>query len=195
MMRNYAPLVSIVVITYNSSEYVLEALNSILIQSYHNLELIIADDCSSDGTVEICRNWIQNEGQTLQRIELIAAEENTGIPGNCNRGVNQCKGEWIKIIAGDDCLLPHCIEEFLNYANQNIATSIIYSEAELINGKGEVLATQDNYYKSDIPGWRSYFFNLSEKEQLKHYAREPFFLVTPSLFVKRKVLNEIGGFD
>lgn len=57
MMKN--PLVSVIVITYNSSKYVLETLNSVAAQTYDNIELIISDDCSVDNTVEICRNWLK----------------------------------------------------------------------------------------------------------------------------------------
>lgn len=54
----YNPLVSVIVITYNSAKYVLETLESIRVQSYQNIELIISDDCSKDNTIDICRNWI-----------------------------------------------------------------------------------------------------------------------------------------
>lgn len=57
MIKN--PLVSVIVITYNSSKYVLETLNSVAAQTYDNIELIISDDCSKDNTVEICRNWLK----------------------------------------------------------------------------------------------------------------------------------------
>lgn len=60
------PLVSIVVITYNSSEYVLETLESAKAQTYTNIELIVSDDCSTDETVSICKNGLK---QT--RIDLL----------------------------------------------------------------------------------------------------------------------------
>lgn len=53
------PLVSVSVITYNSAKTVLETLESIKAQTYQNLELIVSDDCSTDNTVELCRNWIE----------------------------------------------------------------------------------------------------------------------------------------
>ncbi|MDR0890977.1 MAG: glycosyltransferase [Endomicrobium sp.] len=51
------PLVSVCVITYNSSKYVLETLESIKTQTYQNIELIVSDDCSTDDTVEVCENY------------------------------------------------------------------------------------------------------------------------------------------
>ena len=53
------PLVSIIVITYNSSKYVLETLESAKAQTYENIELIISDDGSTDDTIKICKNWLE----------------------------------------------------------------------------------------------------------------------------------------
>ena len=55
-------LVTVVVVTYNSSKYVLETLDSIFEQTYKNIELIITDDGSSDNTVELCREWLTHYG-------------------------------------------------------------------------------------------------------------------------------------
>jgi alpha-1,3-rhamnosyltransferase len=57
-VKNQKPLVSVVIITYNSSKYVLETLESAKAQTYQNIELIVSDDCSTDDTVEKCREWI-----------------------------------------------------------------------------------------------------------------------------------------
>ena len=67
-------VVSVCVITYNSSKYVLETLESIRMQSYQNIELIICDDCSKDDTVEICKRWIQSYSARFINVLLIEAE-------------------------------------------------------------------------------------------------------------------------
>ena len=99
---NTCPLVSISVITYNSSKYVIETLDSAKAQTYQNIELIISDDCSTDNTVEICKNWINDNKERFVRTELITVKKNTGISPNCNRANNAANGEWIKEIAGDE---------------------------------------------------------------------------------------------
>ena len=63
------PLVSIIVVTYNSSLYVRETLESAKRQSYRNLELIVTDDASKDDTVKICREWIENNKNRFVRFE------------------------------------------------------------------------------------------------------------------------------
>jgi alpha-1,3-rhamnosyltransferase len=69
------PLVSIVVITYNSSDYVLETLESAKDQTYKNIELIISDDCSTDNTVEICKNWLEENKERFKHTELITVKK------------------------------------------------------------------------------------------------------------------------
>src|SRR5688572_26730058 len=114
MDDKYQPLVSVIVITYNSALYVLETLDSIKRQTYQQIELIISDDCSNDATVELCRKWLSVNGSRFVRTSLIEVESNTGIAQNCNRGVEASKGEWIKIIAGDDALEVYTITDYIN---------------------------------------------------------------------------------
>ncbi len=117
-MLNNQPLVSVPVITYNSSKTVIATLDSIYAQTYPNIELIVSDDCSSDNTVEIMREWIDNHKERFVRTELITAETNTGVSGNCNRAEAACQGEWIKSIAGDDLLVDDCIENCVKYVSE-----------------------------------------------------------------------------
>ena len=126
------PLVSIIVITYNSAKYVLETLESAKAQTYQNIELIVSDDCSIDNTVEICREWIEQNKNRFVRTELITIPENTGIPANCNRGVRAAQGEWVKLIAGDDMLDNDCILNYVNYIYlSNSKCSIFHSNMDV----------------------------------------------------------------
>ena len=137
------PLVSIIVITYNSSKYVLETLESVKTQIYQNIELIVSDDCSTDDTVGICRNWIaQNEGRFVQ-TKLIVAPENKGIAANCNRGVKAAKGERVKLIAGDDILTSDSIQLFMNYICNHTDAKIIASVAQPFKD----VFSENNFYK------------------------------------------------
>ena len=122
------PLVSIIVITYNSSKYVLETLESAKAQTYQNIELIVSDDCSTDDTVEVCKKWIAKNTERFVKVEIITAHENTGIPKNCNRGVYESRGEWVKLIAGDDILLSTCIQKNVDYTTASPAIKFLFSK-------------------------------------------------------------------
>ena len=112
------PLVSIIVITYNSSKYVLETLESAKAQTYQNIELIVSDDCSTAIQWKSVREWIEKQ-RTICSYGVNYRRKNTGIPANCNRGVKAAQGEWVKLIAGDDILYNNCIEANIEYAKKS----------------------------------------------------------------------------
>ena len=102
-MKN--PLVSICIVTYNSAEFIVETLESAKAQTYENIELILSDDCSKDNTVEICRQWIEENSTRFTNCEIVTTPINTGVAANLNRAIAKAKGEWIKSIAGEKKLL------------------------------------------------------------------------------------------
>jgi glycosyltransferase involved in cell wall biosynthesis len=185
------PLVSIIIMTYNSSKYVLETLESTRSQTYHNLELIVTDDCSGDNTIELVESWIKNNRERFTNAEVIKTPVNTGIPANCNRGVKASSGEWIKIIAGDDILLDNCVASFINALTGKPWMRFITSDMFYINSEGDIVENNDSRYEAI----RRYFLSLTAEEQLKIYARFPLFLNSPSFFIHRPALQSINYFD
>lgn len=175
-----SPLISIVIITYNSSEYINELLKSIESQEYKNIEIIFSDDCSIDNTVEICKSWIKIFNNKFQRCILVSTLKNSGIVPNYNNALKYCKGDWIKYIAGDDILMPNCISNFVMEIEEGInimscASLDIYKEKKIIvNPK-----------------------HLFETNQLKSIIKEShlFILCGATLFVNRDYLLKRGGFD
>ncbi len=189
--KQFEPLVSIMVMTYNSEKYILETLESALSQTYKNIELIISDDCSVDSTIELVETWIKKFGSRFVQTGIIRTPVNTGIPANCNRGVKASAGEWIKIIAGDDILLDTCVASFISEIGNRPATRFIASDMFYINAEGEIVETKDTRYEAI----RGYFFSLKLDEQLKLYARFPLFLNSPSFFINKLALQSINYFD
>jgi glycosyltransferase involved in cell wall biosynthesis len=216
------PLVSIVVITYNSSKYVLETLESAKEQTYRNIELIISDDCSTDNTVELCRNWIEENKSRFVNTELVTVEKNGGIPANCNRGVKSAEGEWIKIIAGDDALLENCIQSNIDFINNNSNARIVHSDSNTYANdfssrsfskkrNSSLPGFYDKYYLKDvitfckklnltnenIKSSLAKIFNhdkIEANEQNRILLRYNF-VNAPTIFVKKNLLNEFNGFD
>ncbi len=187
---NY-PLVSIVVITYNSEKYVLETLESAKAQTYRNLELIISDDCSTDGTAEVCRNWLENNQHFFINSKLIKASKNTGIPSNVNRGVNAARGKWIKLIAGDDILLDNCISDNIDYVKDNHNINFLFSKPIYINENSNTITSNDSKKIRD----NDPFYRLSAKKQYLHLLTKNHPINPPTLFYKKKIVDDLGGFD
>lgn len=93
-----SPLVSVVMPAYNAERYVEEAISSVVGQSYRNLELIVIDDASTDGTRAIIERFMGED----HRIALIQNEVNSGVAVSRNKGIEAASGEWIALIDSDD---------------------------------------------------------------------------------------------
>ena len=177
------PLVSIIVVTYNSSKYVLETLVSAKAQTYKNIELIITDDGSTDTTVEICKEWVSEHKGRFIAAKCITIENNTGIAPNCNRGLKEAKGEWIMFVAGDDILMDSCIERNMAFV-KNSPHAFFFSKMKFTK-KNDKLT--DHFNKG---------FQLlnTKKNQLRVLLRHNY-LTAPTAFIKREALVHLGGFD
>lgn len=97
-----APLVSILCVTWNQREFVDEAIAGMLAQDYPHLEIVVADDGSTDGTVERLREHAARSGGRITVVE----GPHVGITDNCNRGLAHCRGTYLAVTAGDDVMLP-----------------------------------------------------------------------------------------
>lgn len=183
-------LVSVVVITYNSSKTVIETLDSIKAQTYQNLELIISDDCSPDDTCEIVREWLEVNVSRFVHAELVSTDKNTGVSGNINRGVLKSHGEWIKSIAGDDLLIPTAIEEYVNFViRHSEKVQMCVCDVELFAEDGIVPIELIKIYEKN--------FKL-ESEDYKHQRKRvmtSLVFVGPAYFYSRELFDEVGGFS
>ena len=184
--RNLQPLVSIIIITYNSSKSILDTLESIKNQSYQNIELIISDDSSTDHTSLICRDWLElNKGRFINS-SYISVEINSGIPANCNRGLYKSKGVWIKLIAGDDLLANNCIERYLAFINENnLKPSFLFSNLVFFKKSINNIVRVDQIDK---------LITTKHKNQFLDYLCDrP--TIAPTAFIHRDLLINLGGYN
>lgn len=184
------PLVSIVVITYNSSQYVLETLNSAYRQTYAGpIELIISDDCSLDDTVEICRNWLDKQSSRFQRTLLLTAERNEGVSKNINRGCREAKGEWIKPIAGDDILLDECLSCcYIETLSVKDTCGVIMGGLLEFSEQEQILHPET--MKPQLMAAPGSIINF------EYIYKRPFLATLgPAFFIRHSILKQIGYFD
>jgi glycosyltransferase involved in cell wall biosynthesis len=97
------PLVSIAIITYNQVNFIADAIDGALQQDYSNLQIVVADDGSTDGTDRVVREYACKHPL---KVIAITGGPNLGITGNSNRVLAACRGEYIAFLGGDDVLLP-----------------------------------------------------------------------------------------
>lgn len=136
------PLVSVCIPTYNSETTIKRVLDSVLSQTYANLEIIICDDQSKDQTIKIIKSYSD------QRIKYTLNEINLGLIGNFNEVLNKATGDYIKILCADDIISTDCIEKqlypFLNNVDKNIV--MVTCEKWIINQEERVL------FRKKFPG-------------------------------------------
>lgn len=175
-------LVSIIVVTYNSSKYVQETLNSISRQTYSEIELIVSDDCSTDNTLDICKKWVDNHKNLFVKSKVIQTPKNGCICRNYNFALKHANGEWVKYIAGDDILEDNCIERFV--ANIKPDT-FLYTciTKHLQNETGEI-----SLYNTRIP-------DASAWRQARFMLKYLYGINGPTIFAERKHLTALGGFE
>ena len=106
-------LVSVVMPSYNTAEYIREAIQSVLSQTYTDLELIIVDDCSTDNTDEIVSTFKDD------RIKYLKNEKNSGAAVSRNYALREAKGKWIAFLDSDDIWLPEKLERQLKYMKEH----------------------------------------------------------------------------
>lgn len=181
------PLVSIVIMTYNSSKYVLETLESAKRQTYKNIELVISDDASKDNTVEICQEWLGENSSRFANVKLVTSLENTGIAPNANRGWRQAKGLWVKGIAGDDKLLTNCIADDMDFVTHHPETDILFSKIVPI---GNMEAAKNCGFLNV-----GKFFENLDKKEFEINLLWANFLPAASEFISRSCFLELGGWD
>lgn len=186
-MLSQHPLVSIVVASYNSTSTIVETLESIKAQTYKNIELIITDDASRDDTVTVCKKWLAINGAFFVNSNILTSNLNTGISPNMNRGIRNSHGEWIKVVAADDRLMPNCIDSNVNFINENPDYGIVFSK---VVGFGDEEAAKQCVWKDC-----SKIFNRFSTYKFKIVLYQQNFLPASSAFYKKETFDILGGYD
>ena len=184
------PLVSIVVLCYNSSETVVETLDSLLVQEYPAIEIIISDDGSSDNTAAVVELWKEKHQEFFHRVVFLPSAGNQGICANVSKGYAEAAGEWIKPIAGDDFILPGAIARYMEVAISGdyaviVSQMIPFHDAEKFDmAVDKILPFSDNVEViKGTPG------NLLNTLRIKNI------IPAPAILLRRSDYEAVGGID
>lgn len=127
-------LVSVITACYNSEKYISETINSVLNQTYQNWELILVDDCSTDNTISVVKELMQEN----KRIKLLQLDKNSGAAVARNTAIKDAKGTFIAFLDSDDKWLPKKLELQLNFMKSN-NYNLSHTAYELIDNQGNSL--------------------------------------------------------
>lgn len=169
-------LVSVILPTYNRAHTLLRAVNSVLNQTYKNLELIIVDDCSIDNTEEVVKN-IKDE-----RIIYIRQACNKGAPVARNLGIKLAKGDYIAFQDSDDEWMVEKLEKQMKaFSRASLKTGVVYTGFWRIEKEKKVY----------IPNIR-----IGKKEvDIHNKLLKGNFVTTQVAVVKKECFENLGGFD
>lgn len=184
-MSDKLPLVTVAILTYNSSRYVLETLESIKSQTYKRVELLICDDCSTDNTAVVCKDWLEQNEDAFFFSKLIVAPQNKGIAPNCNVAVQHANGEWIKLLGGDDLLTPHAIESY----------SALFASSDVNCIVGNTIIIDEHGEEQGVKCIDSDFFSLDSASQLTMFRHKAGCISTPAVILRRRMVTSLNGFD
>ncbi|MCX6786448.1 MAG: glycosyltransferase [Candidatus Kaiserbacteria bacterium] len=172
--------VSIIIPTYNAEKFLDKAVESVLVQTFKDWELIIVDDCSKDNTREIVKDWEAKD----ERIHSIFLNENSGTPAHPkNVGIEIAEGEYIAYLDQDDAWLPEKLRKQVNILDHNSQVGFLSCEAFIVNESGKILN-------------RKIILNIPESgELLPAILCTNFMFSNSSLMIRRKVIEQCGPRD
>jgi glycosyltransferase involved in cell wall biosynthesis len=176
------PLVSICIPTYNGAQFIAEAMESALAQTYNNLEIVVSDDASVDNTLEIIESYRIKTSIPIYIHKHIP----NGIGANWNNCINHAKGDYIKFLFQDDILKPNCIEEMVHVLEHDKSIGLVASKRDFI--------IEESHLTERTKKWINGYGNLQKGLNLplingiryldKHLFKLDLFLKSP--------LNKIG---
>lgn len=175
------PLASVCIPAYNNAAYIKETIDSVLSQTYSNLELVICDDKSTDDTVKVIEK-IKDD-----RIKLYKNEKNLGMAGNWNNCLFKCSGEFIKLICADDMLAKDCLAKEVKALTDHPSAVLAESDTKLFDLNGKPKGFYKRYQSSGLTNGRKIaragFF-------VKNYFGAPL-----ANTFRRSAIERTGGFD
>ncbi|MFC6997630.1 glycosyltransferase family 2 protein [Rufibacter roseus] len=180
------PLVTIICLCYNHAKFLQEALDSVLAQTYSNLEVIVVDDASSDASAQVISEYVRRH----PHIQFIQHHKNRGNCASFNEAFGQSRGEYIIDFATDDVLYPERVKEQV-CAFQTLPQDygVVYTDADLINEKSIFLR---HFYQRSASG--ELVPEPAEGEVFAHVLSR-YFICPPTMMIRRQVLEELNGYD
>jgi glycosyltransferase involved in cell wall biosynthesis len=131
-MKN-EPLVTISTPCYNHEKYLPDYFDSIITQTYENIELIIIDDASQDNSQKVIEKYLPKLKKRFTRVRYIPRNKNVGLVRNCNEGLDLAQGKYIIGFASDDIMLPTRVEENVKFLEEHKDYDMVYSDGYRFN--------------------------------------------------------------
>ena len=184
--------VSVIVVTFNSADVVIDTIKSIYEQTYENIELIVQDDHSTDDTVSLIEKWCieHDASRRFTNVVISSNLENLGTSQNLNEGCKKATGRWIKDIGGDDLLTKDCIEKNVEFATKIDEDALIMSDVIDFYQNGEGVMVKHPFDANSNVTYLRRFNQYGSDRQYRIVMRS-YCLDSPTFFYSKKGLEEI----
>ena len=133
-MSSNLPLVSILVITYNQEKFLEKTMDTIFENGYPNIQIVLSDDGSTDGTQKLIKDYAQ---KYPQQVTPVLVEKNTGITANCIRAMDACKGKYVALFSGDDLFVKGKLEKQVAIMEADEDVTICFHDMYLFSSEEE----------------------------------------------------------
>lgn len=177
-------LVSVCMNVYNAEDYIVAAINSVINQTYKNLQIIIVDDDSTDNTLNLIKS-IKDP-----RIEIYSQPYNCHISHACNTALKFAKGDYIAHLDSDDIWFPEKIEKQIEFLENNHEYGACFSYISTINTDGNVCDETNNYFTNLFT-----FNNIPQREMYRYLFDNSNMLCHSTAFIRRELVEKVGLYD
>ncbi|MDD4803086.1 MAG: glycosyltransferase [Syntrophomonas sp.] len=186
-MKN-SPLVSVIIPAYNHELYIEEALQSVVNQTYNNIELIVINDGSKDGTAKVITEFIsRNQHYNIKYI----SKTNEGICRTLNKGLEIAKGSYFALLASDDMWTPERIEKQVYFMERNQNIGLVFSDHYFIRFT-ELTQIKATDYKPNI---RKCFKNGIQNINIYEKLLTEDIIPALTVLIRKECFDKVGGFD
>jgi glycosyltransferase involved in cell wall biosynthesis len=187
-MQKLHPLVSVIVPSYNHEKYILEALESVIQQTYGNIELIVIDDGSTDSTKNLIGQFIASN----ERFNItFRAKENEGVCKALNLGLDLASGDYVAFLASDDVWQLEKIEKQVDFMEKNTDLGLGFSDAFFIIERC-ISSQKWSDYKPQIA---KYFLNGIQRKNMYESLFVDTIIPALTVILRSSAVKAVGGFD
>jgi len=165
-------MISVIIPCYNQAQYLQQAIESVLAQTYKDFEILVVNDGSTDQTAEVAASF--------SGVRCIA-QKNQGQAAARNAGLHESKGEFLVFLDADDRLMPTALEAGLSGLNKRPDCAFIYGRCRIIAPDG-----------SELPEWPQ---PLYENDHYRQLLKDNYIFSTGRVLYRRSPIEEIGGFN
>lgn len=152
-------LISVIVPVYNNEKYVNRCIDSILNQTYENLEVLLIDDGSTDGSIKICNNWAQKD----KRIKVVS-QKNSGTSNARNHGIKMATGDYVSFVDNDDWLRPEMYQTMLETMTKENAELVFCRFINVDEKYNRKYTNEINLSKENLKNPQYFFVKTKNKK-------------------------------